>query len=158
MPKPSVYIETTVVSYLTARPSRDLIIAAHQQITLEWWENALPFLDPFVSIIVIEEVSRGEPEAARARLEKVSTFPVLGVTEEVRELAELYFAQTQIPGKARADAYHLALASFHGMDFLVSWNFTHIVGATVRTVIQEINASRDIHTPFICTPEELMEV
>ena len=146
------------MSYLTARPSRDLIIAAHQQVTLEWWENALPLLDPFVSIVVIEEASRGEPEAARLRLEKISSFPVLEVARGVRELAELYFAQTQIPGKARADAYHLALASFHGMDFLVSWNFTHIVGATVKTAIREINASRYIHTPFICTPEELMEV
>jgi predicted nucleic acid-binding protein len=158
LPKPSVYIETTVVSYLTARPSRDLVIAAHQQVTLEWWESALPFLEPFVSVIVVEEASRGEPEAASLRLERISSFPVLEVTREVRELADLYFTQTQIPGKARADAYHLALATFHGMDFLVSWNFSHILSATIRTIIQDINTSRGIHTPFICTPEELMEV
>lgn len=158
MPRPSVYIETTVVSYLTARRSRDLVVAAHQQVTLEWWESALPLLDPFVSVTVIEEASRGEPEAARLRLEKISNFPVLEVTREVRDLADLYFAQTHIPEKARADAYHLALATFHGMDFLVSWNFTHILGAMVRTVIQDVNESHGIHTPFICTPEELMEV
>ena len=158
MLKPSVYIETTVVSYLTARPSRDLVIAAHQQVTLEWWDNALPRLDPFVSAVVIEEGSRGEPEAAKLRMEKISNFPLLEVTREVQELADCYFNQTQIPEKARADAYHLALAASHGMDFLVSWNFTHILSAMIRTVIQDINESHGIYTPFICTPEELMEV
>ena len=158
MLKPSVYIETTVVSYLVARPSRDLVIAAHQQVTLEWWDNALPRLDPFVSAVVIEEGSRGEPEAAKLRMEKISNFPLLEVTREVQELADCYFNQTQIPEKARADAYHLALAASHGMDFLVSWNFTHILSAMIRTVIQDINESHGIYTPFICTPEELMEV
>ncbi len=83
---------------------------------------------------------------------------MLEVTNEVRELAELYFAQTQIPDKARGDAYHLALATCHGMDYLVSWNFVHILAVLVRVMIQDINASRGTRTPIICTPEELMEV
>ena len=158
MPNPSVYIETTVVSYVTARPSRDLIVAAHQQVTMEWWENTLPHCQPFVSPVVIEEAARGDREAAKLRLEKIAGFPVLEVTNEVRELADLYFAHTQIPEKARGDAYHLALATYHGIDFLVSWNFTHILAAPIRVMIQDINASRGIRTPIICTPEELMEV
>jgi len=158
MPKQSVYIETTVVSYLTARPSRDLIVAAHQQVTEEWWENTLSLLDPFVSPIVIEEVSRGDEASAKLRLEKIVRFPVLEITNEVRDLAELYFKRIPIPDKARGDAFHLAVATYHGMDFLVSWNFTHILSARVRTVIQDINTIRGISTPIICTPEELMEV
>ena len=158
MPKPSVYIETTVISYVTARLSRDLIVAAHQQITLEWWENTLPCCEPFISPVVVEEVTRGDKEAANLRLKKISGFPVLKVTNEVRELADLYFTQTQIPEKARSDTYHLALATYHGMDFLVSWNFAHILAAPVKAMIQNINTSRSIRTPIICSPEELMEV
>jgi len=158
MPKQSVYIETTVVSYLNARPSRDLIVAAHQQVTEEWWENTLSLLDPFVSPIVIEEVSRGDEASAKLRLEKIVRFPVLEITNEVRDLAELYFKRIPIPDKARGDAFHLAVATYHGMDFLVSWNFTHILSARVRAVIQDINTIRGISTPIICTPEELMEV
>ena len=158
MSKQSVYIETTVVSYLTARPSRDLIVAAHQQVTEEWWENTLPLLDPFVSPIVMEEASMGDEAAAKLRLEKIAGFPVLEITDEVRELAELYFERIPIPDKARGDAYHLAVATYHGMDFLVSWNFAHILSARVRAIIQDINTIRGISTPIICTPEELMEV
>lgn len=158
MSKPSVYIETTVISYVTARLSRDLIVVAHQQTTMEWWESTLPRCDPFISPMVIEEVSRGDKEAANLRLKKISGFPVLKITNEVRELADLYFRQTQIPEKARGDTYHLALATYHGMDFLVSWNFTHILAAPVKAMIQNINTSRGIRTPIICSPEELMEV
>ncbi|MDI6794324.1 MAG: type II toxin-antitoxin system VapC family toxin [bacterium] len=158
MPKPSVYIETTVISYVTARLSRDLIVAAHQQVTVEWWENTLPCCDPFISPLVVEEVAKGDKEAAKLRLEKISNFPVLKITNEVRELADMYFVQTQIPEKARGDTYHLALATYHGMDFLVSWNFTHILAVSVETMIQNINTSRGIRTPIICSPEELMEV
>lgn len=158
MSKQSVYIETTVVSYLTARPSRDLIVAAHQQVTEEWWDNTLPLLDPFVSPIVIEEASMGDEAAAKVRLEKIAGFPVLEITDEVGELAELYFERIPIPDKARGDAYHLAVATYHGMDFSVSWNFAHILSARVRAVIQDINTIRGISTPIICAPEEVMEV
>ena len=117
--KSTVYIETSVISYLTAKPSRDLIVAAHQQITNEWWGNALPNYEAFISPIVLEEISRGDADALQSRLEKVSTFPVLEVLPEARNLADAYFSALEIPEKARADAYHLAIASWHGMDFLV---------------------------------------
>ena len=87
MPTLTVYIETTVVSYLTAGPGRDLVVAAHQQVTREWWDTALPLLDPYISPIVIEEITRGDEEAARKRLDRITGFPVLEVTEEVRDLA-----------------------------------------------------------------------
>ena len=156
--KPTVYIETSVISYLTAKPSRDLIVTAHQQITIEWWGNALPNYGAFISPIVLEEISGGDDSAVRSRLEKVSTFPVLEVLPEIRNLADTYFSSLEIPEKARADAYHLAIASWHGMDFLVSWNCTHIVNGRIKMLIEEINARQGIRTPIICTPEELMEV
>lgn len=158
MEKQTVYIETTVVSYLTARPSRDIVVAAHQQLTIEWWEQSLPFLEPFISIIVVEETSRGDEDASKLRLERIKNFPVLEITDEVRDLANLYFDGIPIPEKARADTYHLALATFHGMDFLVSWNLSHILNVRVRMVIQNINLQHGVNTPMICTPEELMEV
>ncbi|MFO1430572.1 MAG: type II toxin-antitoxin system VapC family toxin [Candidatus Competibacteraceae bacterium] len=156
--KPTVYIETSVVSYLTARPSRDLIIAAHQQITRDWWDIVLPKCEAFISAIVLEETAKGDPEAARLRLNQLDSFQVLEVFEEVRRLAEAYFTATQLPERARADSYHLALASWHGLDYLVSWNCTHIVSGRVRMLVEEINATFGIRTPIICTPEELMEV
>ena len=156
--KPTVYIETTVISYVTARPSRDLIIAAHQQITHEWWEMALPNFEVFISPIVLDEISRGDDQAAKLRLQRVSSFPLLEVLPEVRNLAETYFSAIEIPAKARADSYHLALATWHGMDFMVSWNCTHIVSGRVKKIIEEINSTYGIRTPIVCTPEELMEV
>jgi hypothetical protein len=158
MSKQSVYSETTVISYLTARPSRDLIVAAHRQVTVEWWDNTLPLLDAFVSPIFIEEVSKGDEVTAKSRLEKIAGFPVLEITDEVQELASLYFEKIPIPDKARGDAFHLAIATYHGMDFLVSWNFIHILSARVKAVVYDINTMRGIATPIICTPEELMEV
>ncbi len=156
--KPTVYLETTIISYMTARYSRDLIIAAHQQITHEWWESALPKYEAFVSPIVIEEISRGDVLAAQLRLDKISGLTVLEVVPEVRTLADAYFSAIDIPEKARADSYHLAMTAWHGLDFLVSWNCTHIVSGRVKMIIEEINAGFGIRTPVICTPEELMEV
>ena len=155
--KPTVYIETSVISYLSAKPSRDLIVAAHQQITIDWWETALPRYDAFVSPIVLDEISRGAVNAIQARLEKVSSFPVLEVLPEIRNLADTYFSELDIPEKARADSYHLAITAWHGIDFLVSWNCTHIVNGRIKMLIEEINARQGIRTPIICTPEELME-
>lgn len=155
--RPTVYIETTVISYRMARPSRDLIIAAHQQIVHEWWEIALPQFDAFISPIVLEEISKGDADAAKLRLDSVSSFQVLEVLPEVRILADSYFSAIDIPEKARADSYHLAVAAWHGMDFLISWNCSHIVSGRVKRIIEEINSANGIRTPIVCTPEELME-
>jgi predicted nucleic acid-binding protein len=156
--KPTVYIETSVISYRAARPSRDLIVAAHQQVTHEWWERALPQCGAFVSPVVLEEIAHGDPDAAHRRQQSIASFPVLEVVEEVHTLAAAYFAAIPLPDKAQSDAYHLALAAWHGLDYLVSWNCTHIVSGRVRMIIEEVNAQFGIRTPIICTPEELMEI
>jgi hypothetical protein len=156
--KPAVYIETTIISYLTARPSRDLIVAAHQQLTVEWWENARPKVECFISPFVIQEASRGDKDAAQRRIEAISDIPVLELNDEIRELAARYFLAISIPEKAKVDASHLSVAVWHGMDYLLSWNCKHIASGRVRKTLQEVNEANGIRTPVICTPEELMEV
>ena len=107
---PTVYVETSVISYLTAQVSRDLVVAAHQQLTAEWWQQALPQFEPFISPVVLEEIAKGDPEAANKRKKSVADFGILKVSVEVRDLAEHYFTAIDLPEKARADAYNLALA------------------------------------------------
>ena len=102
--KPTVYIETTVISYLVAGPSRDLVVAAHQQITQEWRDNALPQFEAFVSAVVLEEILRGDSRTAASRLQAIEDFPALEVLPEVRELAECYYSAIEMPEKARADS------------------------------------------------------
>ena len=156
--KPTVYIETSVISYRTALPSRDLIAAAHQQMTHEWWERVLPQCDAFISPVVLEEIALGDPDAAQRLQQSIAVFSVVEIVPEVHALAAAYFAGIPLPNKAQADAYHLALAAWHGLDYLVSWNCTHIVSGRVRMVVEEANSEFGIRTPIICTPEELMEV
>jgi hypothetical protein len=117
-----VYLETTIPSYLTSRPSRDLIIAGHQQLTREWWENRRDTFQLFLSQLVIDEASAGDPAAARERLKALRDLPLLDITPEVTELASRILDSGKIPRKAATDAAHIAIAAVHGMDFLVTWN------------------------------------
>ena len=157
MAKLTVYVESTVISYYAASRTRDLILAAHQEITWEWWEDVLPGLDPHISQVVLDEVSRGDASAAQRRLAAVGEFRVLEMTADVASLANVYFDALDIPEKARNDSLHLALATYHGMDYLVSWNCAHISSGRVRNVVGRINDEKGYQTPIICTPEELME-
>jgi hypothetical protein len=154
----SVYIETTIISYLTAKPSGDLIVAAHQQITSEWCSSVRPGVECFVSPFVIDEASRGDDEYARMRLEAIADFSVLQVNEEVVALAREYFAALNIPEKAKIDAFHLAVAAWHRMDYVLSWNCKHIASGRVQKMLQNTNVRLGVYTPILCTPEELMEV
>ena len=156
--KPSVYIETTIISYLTAKPSRDLIIAAHQQITNEWWADVRPLVDCYISPFLIDEASRGDAVYAQKRLDEITDFAMLEVNEQIENLAQKYFAALQIPEKAKIDAFHLAVAAWHKMDYVLSWNCKHIASGRVQKTLREVNIRLGVHTPIVCTPEELMEV
>lgn len=156
--KPTVYIETTIISYLTARPSRDLIVAGHQQITAEWWEDVRPKVDCFVSPFVIQEASRGDSVMVAKRLGSIADIPVLAQNETVDELAQRYFAKMSIPERSKIDAFHLAMAAAYEMDYLLSWNCRHIASAQVQKTIQKLNDEFEMQTPVMCTPEALMEV
>lgn len=155
--KKKIYVETSVISYYNSRLSRDIITASHQQITQEWWSSQLHLYKTFISEVVFEEISKGDPEVAKRRIESVKGFSFLEITPEIINLSREYYEALMLPDKARLDAVHLALAVYHGMDFLLSWNFLHIVGAKPRAIIEQINYLKGIKTPILCTPEELME-
>jgi hypothetical protein len=154
--KPKVYVETTVASYLTGSPSRDLVVAAHQQITREWWESRNRF-DLYISQIVFQEAGGSDQEAAASRLKILEGISVLELTPEARDLAKKLLTQGPIPEKAALDALHIAIAVANGMDFLVTWNCTHIANAAMRIMIEAVCRSLGYEPPVICTPEELME-
>ncbi len=154
--KPTVYLETTVISYLTAAPSRDIVQAAHQQITREWWEGRRNF-DLFVSQAVITEAGRGDPSAAARRLAMVEDVAILEVTEDASRLAEAFIVQHALPAKAAVDALHIAVAVVMGMDYVLTWNCTHIANAVIRPKIEDACRQMGYDPPVICTPEELME-
>lgn len=156
--KPTVYVETSAISYLTARPSRDLIVAGHQQITADWWFSIRDQVECFVSAFVIQEISRGDQKLAQLRLAAVADFPVLKLNQEIYRLAQHYFAALNIPEKSKIDAFHLAVAAWYGMDYVLSWNCKHIASGRVQKILQALNAKAGRHTPIMCTPEELMEV
>ena len=158
MEKPTVYIESSVISYYASRRTRDIIVAAHQEITIEWWEETLPKIHPFISQVIIDEISRGDLEASQKRLHAIKEFELLEITDETLNLASIYFKALKIPDKARADSIHMALAVYHGTDYMVTWNCTHIAAARIRYEIERINNKKGYFTPVICTPEELMEV
>lgn len=153
--KPKVYLETTIISYLTARPSRDLIIVAHQELTNEWWENRRKHFDLFVSQLVIQEAKAGDKNAAEKRLGIIETIPLLELNEKVVSLANVLIEKA-IPKKAVEDALHIAIAAIHGMDYLLTWNCKHIANAEKEHAILEICYKNHLNPPVICTPEELM--
>jgi hypothetical protein len=149
-----VYLETTVPSYLAAWPSRDLIRAAHQQITREWWANRHSF-ELYSSRLVVLECQAGDPQAAAERLATLAGVPLLEQTPEAAVLAEALVRGVPLPERAAADALHIAIAAVHGVDYLLTWNCTHIANVTLRPQIEAVCRAAGYASPLICTPEEL---
>lgn len=145
--KPRIYVETSVVSYLVSRPSTDVRVAANQVITIEWWDKRRPAFDLFVSEFVLTEAALGDPLASRLRLEAINKISQLKATEEVRRLGDALRTQGPIAESAEIDAYHIAIATVHGMDFLLTWNCTHIANAAMRSDIEAVcrNHRRSVH-------------
>ncbi len=154
---PTVYLGTTIPSYLVARPSRDLVVAAHQQITQEWWATARDRFEIFVSEAVLGEIRKGDSEWAARRLGVVRELPVLAGSEDVDFLVETYDSRLLLPQQARADLAHIAFAVAYRLDFLVTWNCKHIANAAVVRRLLAINGELGRATPLIVTPEELLE-
>lgn len=158
MQKQKVYIETSVISYLTAKPSRNLVVAGHQQITQDWWHKARPKFDCFISQIVVEEISLGDKNAALNRLSVAKKIPDLAYNIEVENLAIQYLKLLGIPEKAKLDAFHLAYSVLYNIDFLLSWNCKHIANSLINLKIRNFNNDNSLFVPFLCTPQELLEV
>ncbi|HET9225429.1 MAG TPA: type II toxin-antitoxin system VapC family toxin [Thermoanaerobaculia bacterium] len=152
--KPRLYVETSVVSYLTALPSRDLVLAAHQKVTRDWWGTRTQF-DLYVSQFVIDEASAGDESAAAARLAALREAILLDTTPEAVSLARELVRMGDLPEKALVDAFHIAIAAVHGMDYLLSWNCRHIANAKMRGRIETTCRSYGFEPPTICTPIEL---
>jgi hypothetical protein len=155
--KPKVYLETSVISYLASWPSRDLIVAANQQLTQEWWQVRRQDFDLFISQLVIQEASAGNEGAAQRRLQVVADIPLLTLSEEVMNFAERLVKEGPMPREAVEDALHIAVATLNGMDYLLTWNFRHIANATMRYKIERVCRLAGLEPPIICTPQELLE-
>ncbi|MEA3643767.1 MAG: type II toxin-antitoxin system VapC family toxin [Lamprobacter sp.] len=154
--KKKVYIETSIPSYLTARPSRDVRAAAWQQITGQWWDEARSRYDLFTSELTLTEASAGNPEAAKRRLRAIEDVPELRIDREVQEFAERLIAEGGIPPQAEADALHVAVAAVHNIDYLLTWNCRHIDNAAKKPIIRSICEKAGYSYPEICTPLELL--
>jgi predicted nucleic acid-binding protein len=154
--KKAVYIETSIVSYLTARPSRDVRASAWQQLTHQWWNESRPAYEVFTSELVVAEATGGDSQAAERRLEVLAGIPELPMDEEVRDLAARLLADGGMPAKAEADALHVAVAAVQSMDYLLTWNCRHIDNAATKPVIRSICAVSGTMCPEICTPMELL--
>jgi len=153
--KRTVYVETSVISYLTARPSRTILGAAHQQVTLAWWERRSRY-ELLVSRVVWQECAAGDPEAARTRLAAMEGLGMLAVTQDMVELASELVTRGALPVAAAEDSLHIAIATLHRVDFLLTWNCRHIANPLVQEAIAEYFEQRGFFLPVICTPEELL--
>jgi hypothetical protein len=151
-----IYIESTIPSYVVARPARDILQAARQQITRDWWEFKRGGHDLLISQVVLDEIAFGEAEMVRLRLELVKEFPLLELTDEVRDFARRVLGSGLLPREADRDAAHIALATVHAMDLLLSWNCRHIANAAIQERLRRLAGSAGLNLPVICTPEELI--
>ena len=152
-----IYIETTFVSYMIARPSRDVVIAGHQQITQEWWGTCRGSYELCASQLVLQEAGAGDPQAAQERLELLEAMTFLETTAEALELAKELVRAGALPATAGDDALHIAIAATQGVPYLLTWNCRHMANARMRPLIESICASKGHKAPIICTPEELLE-
>ena len=151
-----LYLETTIPSYLVGRSSRDLLVAAHQQITREWWESRRTEFALYISELVVQEVRAGDALLASRRLELLADVHVLASNDEIMELAEDLITEGPIPRRAAGDAAHIALATVYGCEYLLTWNCRHIANAELHRGMRRVVERYGYDLPDLCTPEELM--
>jgi predicted nucleic acid-binding protein len=152
----SVYLETSIISYLAARPSRDLVTAARQELTREWWARRRSAFEVYVSEAVVAEARAGDPEAAARRAEILAALPLLDITPDITQLAQAVADALQLHRRAAADGVHIAAAACHRIDFLLTWNSTHIANAELRPIVERACRDGGYSPPILCTPDELM--
>ena len=145
--KPTIYLESSVVSYLTAHLSSEPIMAGHQQATRKWWDQERHRFDVFVSVFVLKEVAAGDPEAAAKRLEAIRDLTVLPVTPEVADLAKALMAAARLPPKADTDALHIAVAAVHRIDYLFTWNCRHIDNIDIKDIFVGVCLAHNFEVP-----------
>ena len=151
-----VYVETSIVSYLTGIPSRNLLAAAWQSLTSEWWRRRRPFFEVYVSELVWEEARRGDSEASKRRLAALEGIPLLKLTDSSVQLSQKLLSEGALPKKAADDALHIALAAVHNVDYLLTWNCRHIDNAENKPFVRSVIFAQGYACPEICTPQELL--
>lgn len=155
--KPTVYIETTIVSYLTT-PRKKSPVAEDIAATHEWWDQSRSKFDLVTSEVVLLEAAQGNPEAAAARLKLLATINELPANEAAKALTKALLSKGALPKKAQADAAHAAIAAVNGIDYLLTWNCRHLANATLRAKIEQVCRDHGYEPPIICTPKQLTEV
>ena len=155
--KPSIYIESSVVSYLTSDPSTNIITAARQALTREWWNKRRFDYDLYISEFVISEAASGDPRAALLRLNALSGIREIELNELAAEFADLLVTEGPLPPNAALDALHIAVAVTGGIEYLLTWNFAHLANASIRRQIERKCRLSGYEPIIICTPDEIME-
>ncbi len=156
MVREKVYLETSVISYLTSRPSRDIVTLAKQQLTREWWETGRQRFELYVSDPVVDEIQSGDPGAARLRMESVAGLPKLAASAEAKALGRKLLSACIVPKKAELDALHIAIAAVHSLTYLLTWNCTHISNGVNKYKVVKVIAEAGYPVPFLMTPEDLL--
>ncbi len=152
----AVYIETSILGYLTARSTKNLILAANMEVTKDWWASRRNAFILYTSEAVLEEAAQGDAEIAAQRLEILGDFPLLALNQAVQDLAAQFLTRSNLPPKAKVDAIHIAAATVHGMDYLLTWNCKHIANAQIQGKLAGISLDFGYVLPILCTPNELM--
>jgi len=155
MMKPTVYIESSVISYLASWPSRDIVIAGRQAITRDWWETQRQRFDLRISVLVEQEIGRGDPDAADRRNAYAADIPSLAISDEAVRIAERLLEKGAIPVQSEEDALHIGIADAQGAEYLLTWNFKHINNAETKSAIAAVVESFGYSCPQLCSPEEL---
>ena len=158
MKKQKVYIESTIPSYIVSRLSRDILVLSHQKISKDWWNHTRKDYDLYISQVVIDEISAGDKELAKKRNSLIKSIPILEGSNKIDDLAKLYLKHFKFPERALRDAFHIAFAVYYEIDFLLTWNCTHLANANVRKELIRFNNRLKYKTPDICTPEELKNI
>ncbi len=153
----TVYVETSVVSYLTARPSGNIVIAAHQQVTRDWWDTRRRNFTLYTSQLVLQEAAGGNPEMAEDRLRLLEDLPALDISDEASTLARALVSAGAPPATAPEDALHIAIAVVNGLEYLLTWNCRHIANAAMRKTIERVCRAEGYEPTILCTPEELLD-
>ena len=156
--KRTVYIETSVVSYYTGRPTRDLVIASRQELTRETWPVLLDAYDCYVSALVEEEAARGDAAEAEKRIAAIQPFAGLDITPDAQVLAARLVSGKAIPEEHPEDGLHVAIAAVNGIEVVLTWNFSHINNPFTRMMLRQVVESHGYRCPEICSPEELLEI
>jgi hypothetical protein len=152
--KKSVYIESTIPSYATARESSNALNLIRCAMTRDFWEYERHKYRFCVSQTVLDECGKGDPEAVRRRLDLIDDIEKLPEPEGIKALADRYQALLSIPDRAAPDCTHLAYCVYHRIDFLLTWNCKHL-GPVTREKVRAYNSDHGLWTPLLVTPETI---